>query len=139
VQQLAVGGNRLRAGDLVRAVDVGLADLVVADGDDPLRRHRANMLAGDAGIDIRDLRACHALGVLQRLADGACGLLDVGDDAAPHAGGTGLANAEHLDRRATLRGAHHLADDGGGASGPDVESGDETVRVHGSLAITWSR
>ena len=139
VQQLAVLRDRLRARHLVRAIDVGLVDLVVAHGDDALGGHRLHVLAGDAGVHVGDRRARHALGVLQRLADRARRLLDVGHDAAAHAGRARLADAEHLDRRMLRQVADDLGDDGGRLGRADVESGDEAFRVHGNLAITWSR
>ena len=85
------------------------------------------------------LRAGHALGVLHRFANRARRLLDVGHDAAAHAGRARLPDAEHLDRRMLRQIALDFGDDGGRLRGPDVESRDEAFRIHWSLAITWSR
>ena len=130
VQQLPVLRNRLRAGDFVRAVDVGLVDLVVAHRDDALARHRLDVLTGDARVDLLHLRARHALGVLHRLANRARRLLDVGDDAAAHARGPRLSDPQHLDGGMPGKIALDFGDDGGGLRRPDVESRDEAFRIH---------
>ena len=64
MQQFAVGRNRLRPRDLVRAIDIVLVDLVTAHGDDALARHGLYVLAGDTSVQLLHLRAGHALGVL---------------------------------------------------------------------------
>src|SRR4051812_21794894 len=138
VEQLAVGGNRLRARDLVGAVDVLLADLVAAHGDDAFADHCLDVLAGDPGVELLHLRPGHPLRILQRLTNRARRLLDVGNDAASHTRGTRLADAEELDRGMLRQIARRFGDDGGRLGGPDVESRDEAFRIHGSLAMTWS-
>ena len=139
MQQLAVRWNSLRPSNLVGAVHVGFRDLVVADRDDALGRHRADMFAGDAEVDLGDLRAGHPLSVLERLPNGAGGFLDVGNDTAAHARGACLADAEHLDGRMLGQVADDFGDDSGRLGRANIQSGDEAVRVHGNLAITWSR
>src|SRR5205085_1040718 len=101
--------------------------------------HRADVLARDPEIHLGNLRTRHPLGILQRLSDRARRLLDVSDDAAAHAGRARLADAEHLNARMLRQVADDFGDDGGRLRGTDVESGDEAFRVHGNLAITWSR
>ena len=139
MQELAVLGDGLGARDLVRPVDVGLVNLVVAHGDDPLRRHRLHVLAGDPGVDVGDRRARHPFGVLQRLPDRPRRLLDVAHDAAAHAGRPRLPDPQHLDGGVLREIADDFGDDGGRLGRADVQSCDEAFRVHGNLAITWSR
>jgi hypothetical protein len=130
VQQLALRGNRLRARDLVRAIHVGLVDLVAAHGDDALADHRLHMLAGDARIQLVHLSARHAFRILERLADRARRLLDVGHDAASHARGACLPDAQHFQRRTFRQLTDDFTDDGGRLRGADVDAGDESVGVH---------
>src|SRR5688500_12046169 len=140
MQQLALRGNGLCARDLVGAVHVGLVDLVPADRDDALARHRLHVFARDARVHLVHLHAPHAFRVLNRLANGARGLLDVGHDATTHPGGPGLADPQHFQGRMLREIADDFADDGGRLRGADVEAGYDAVGVHwGIRAITWSR
>ena len=94
------------------------------------------MLAGDARVDVMHLPTGHPLGVLNRFANRARGLLDVGNDAATHARCPGLSDTEDLERRMLRQIADDFADHGGGFGGPDIESRDEPVRIHWRRAIT---
>ena len=93
VQQLAVLRNRLRAGDVVGAIDVRLGDLLAVHGDDAGGDHRADVLTGDSRIDALHLRARHPFGVLDRLLDRARRLFDVGDDSSAKSGRPRLPDA----------------------------------------------
>jgi hypothetical protein len=134
VQQLAVGRDRERARDGVHPVDVGAHDLVAGHGDDPLARHGAHVLAGDAGEHRLGARARHALGLLDGRAHRARRLLDVGHRAAAQPGGARLGDAEHAHAGAPRRAAHRLGDDRRGARGADVERHHQPFRLHALLA-----
>ena len=83
VEDLAVGRDRHRPGDLDGPVDVLAADLAVVAGDRDLagRVEALDVLAADADEGAVDLPAGQALGLLDRVGDGADGLVDVDDDA----------------------------------------------------------
>ena len=83
VEDLAVGRDRHRAGDLDRPVDVLAGDLAVVAGDRHLARRveALDVLAADADEGAVDLPARQALGALDRVRDRADGLVDVDDDA----------------------------------------------------------
>ena len=140
MEQLAVLGNHLRAGHLVRAIDIGAGDLAAIHGDDPLARHRLHVLAGDADIHRVDLGAGHSFGVGEGLADRARRFLDVADDAAAEPRRARLSDAEDLHHRVARQLANDFRDQRGGLRAPDVEPGN---KVHGFghciLAMTWSR
>src|SRR6476469_9236274 len=139
VQQLAVLWKGLSPRDRVRALDVGLRDLVAVDCDDALARHGLHVLAGYSRVDLADLRARHALRVGHRLLNRARGLLNVGHHAATKPRGSRLPHAEDANGRVAREIAHDLRDDRGGLGRSDVEPGYESFDVHWSLAITWSR
>ena len=84
VEDLAVGRDRDRPGLLDRAPDVVAADLAVVGGDGDLagRVEALDLRAADADEGLVDLPAGQPLGPLDRVRDGADGLLDV-DDRAP--------------------------------------------------------
>src|SRR6185436_18733817 len=79
------------------------------------------------------------LGVLEGALDGLGRFFDVRHDAAAHARGARLADAEDLDARMSRQVALDLGDEGGGLGRADVEASDETFRIHCGRAITWSR
>src|SRR5690349_1900445 len=133
VQELAVLRNCLRASDRVRAIDVGLRDLVAVDRDDALARHRLHVLAGNARVHLGDLRAGHSFGVGHRLLNRARRFLDVRHDTAAKPRRTRLADAENANGRVAREIAHDLRDDGGGLGRSDVEPGYESFDVHWSL------
>jgi hypothetical protein len=136
MQQLSILRHRLRPSDFVRAVHVGLRDLLPVDGDDSLACHGADVLTRDAGIDRIDLDARHSFGVFNGLLDRARCLFDVGDDSASQAGRPRLANAKDSQSRHAPTVAHRFSDDGGGLRGTDVQTSDDSFGVHCSLAIT---
>ena len=83
VEDLAVGRDGHRPGDLDRAVDVLAADLAVVAGDRDLagRVEALDVLAADADEGAVDLPAGQPLGLLDRVGDRADRLVDVDDDA----------------------------------------------------------
>ena len=83
VQDVAVGRDRDRPGDLDGAVDVLAGDLAVMGGDRDLaaRVEALDVLAADADEGPVDLPARQPLGALDGVRDRADGLVDVDDDA----------------------------------------------------------
>ena len=83
VEDLAVGRDRHRAGDLDGAVDVLAGDLAMVGGDRDLaaRVEALDVLAADADEGAVDLPARQPLGALDGVGDRADGLVDVDDDA----------------------------------------------------------
>jgi hypothetical protein len=136
VEKLAILGHRLRARDVVGPVHIGLGDLFPVDGDYALAGHRADVLSGDSRIDGVDLGASHSLGVLDRLLDGASGLLDVGDDTSPQSSCARLTHSENPERGQAAAIASSFGDHGGGFRRTDVQTSDDAFGVHCSLAIT---
>ena len=135
VEQLAIRGNRLRAGHFVGALDVGARHLVAIHGDDARAVHRLDVLARDSRVHAIHLHARHSLGLAHRFLDGLCGLLNVGDDAAAHSRGARVAHAENF-QRAVERITDRLGDDGGSARRAYVEAGDQSFGIHCVLAMT---
>jgi hypothetical protein len=77
VDHLAVHGDGHRLGGVDHPGDVGLADLLVLDRDDPRAVHALDVAAGDAGVDGGHLAAGHQLGLLDGALDRAHGGLDI--------------------------------------------------------------
>ena len=131
VQQLSVLWDGLRSRHLVCAVDIGFGDLVAIHGDDSLADHRAHVLSGNSRIESIDLRSRHPLGVFDRFPDRPCGLLDVGDDPLPQPGRASLTDAENFEiRRALGVGRYRLANYRRRLRRTDVQSGDDSFRIH---------
>ena len=86
----------------------------------PSERWRADVAAGDAGVDGADLDAGHRLGRLDRVADRAHRPVDVGDDPLAEAATGHVADPEDGDAVGV-----DLADDGRHLGGADVEADDD--------------
>ena len=86
----------------------------------PSRRLRADVAAGDAGVDGPDLDAGHRLRALDRVLDRAHRPVDVGDDALAEAAARDVADAEDGDPVGV-----DLADDGAHLRRADVEADDD--------------
>ena len=139
MQQFPVARNRLRAGDFVRAVDVRTRDFVAVDRHDALAGHGLDMLAGNADEQRFDPLPSHAFGIPERLRNRAGRFFDVRNHAASESRCARRSDAEHPEHRSARQLASHLCDDGGGVRGADVECSNETVRTHGSRAMTRLR
>ena len=128
VEDLAVGRDRDRAGDLDGAVDVLAGDLAMVRGDRDLagRVDALDMLAADADEGAVDLPAGQALGPLDRVGDGADGLVDVDDHALLEAGGGNGAVAH--DRQPAV--AAHLADERADLARADVDADEDRFPFH---------
>src|SRR5690606_9734174 len=94
VQHLLVGRNGHRLGGVQYPVDIRLHYLALADGDDAMGVHAADMVAGDAGEHRVDLAACHQLRLFDGALDGLHGGLDIHHDALLHAAGRMRADAD---------------------------------------------
>ena len=77
VEDLAVGVDRDGARAFEDALDVGAGDLAAGDGGDAVGAWRADVAAGDAGVDRADLDAGHRLRGVDRVADRAHRPVDV--------------------------------------------------------------
>ena len=128
VEDLAVGRDRDRAGDLDGAVDVLAGDLAMVRGDRDLagRVDALDVLAADADEGAVDLPARQALGPLDRVRDGADGLVDVDDHALLEAG-RGHGAVAH-DRQPAV--AAHLADERADLAGADVDADEDRFPFH---------
>ena len=143
VDDLAILRQADRARGLDRALDVRLAHLAVlaGDGHDAAAVDAADMAAGDAGVDARDLDARHLLGLADGGPDRLHGRVDVDHDAAAEAARGRAADADDVEAGRPDR----LADDGADLRGADVEADDEVRRLGAShqapprRRTTWSR
>src|SRR5207248_3006279 len=115
-----------RARGLDGALDVRLAHLAVlaGDGHDAAAVDAADVAAGDAGVDARDLDARHLLGLADGRPDRLHGRVDVDDDATAEAARGRAADADDVEADRPDR----LADDGADLRGADVEADDEARR-----------
>ena len=125
VQQLLVGRDVDGLGRFDHARHVGRGDFLVLDRDHAARIERADMAAGDAGIDVADLAVGHQLGFFERALDRFDGGLDVDDDALLQA--LRLVLTESDDLVASV--GHHLGHHRHHLGGADVESDDQIFRV----------
>jgi hypothetical protein len=128
VEDLAVGRDRHRAGDLDRPVDVLAGDLaMVPRHRDLARRVEAlDVLAADADEGPVDLPAGQPLGALDGVGDRPHGLIDVDHDALLEPG-SGHGAMTH-DRQPPI--ATHLADEGADLAGADVDADEDRFSFH---------
>ena len=135
VEDLAVGVDRDGARAFEDALDVGARHLAAGDGRDAVGRLRADVAAGDAGVDGADLDAGHRLrrldGVLDRArrSSRCCETMPL---RSPRQGT--VADAE--DRDPVLG---DLADDGAHLRGADVEADDDFGFVFHIAASIYAR
>ena len=137
VEDLAVGRDRDRPGDLDRAVDVLAGDLAMMRGDGDLagRVEALDVLAADADEGAVDLPAGQPLGPLDRVRDRADGLVDVDDDALLEAG-RGDGPVAH-DRQPAV--ATHLADERADLARADVDADEDRFAFHHGRSCLPSR
>ena len=128
VQDVAVGRDRDRPGDLDGAVDVLAGDLAVMGGDRDLaaRVEALDVLAADAHERPVDLPAGQPFGALDGVGDRADGLVDVDDDALLETRG-GHGAVAH-DRQPAV--AAHLADEGADLARADVDADEDRFSFH---------
>ena len=128
VEDVAVGRDRHRAGDLDRPVDVLAGDLAMVRGDRDLaaRVEAVDVLAADADEGAIDLPARQPLGALDRVGDRADGLVDVDDDALLQPG-RGHGAVAH-DRQLAV--ATDLADEGADLARADVDADEDRFTFH---------
>ena len=133
VEDVPVGRDGDRPGDLDRAVDVLARDLAVVrrDRDLAARVEALDVLAADADEGAVDLPAGQALGALDRVRDRADGLVDVDDDALLEPGG-GHGAVAH-DRQPAV--AAHLADEGADLARADVDADQDRFSFHRSVRL----
>ncbi len=133
VEDVAVGRDRDRPGDLDGAVDVLAGDLAVMGGDRDLaaRVEALDVLAADADEGPVDLPAGQPLGALDGVRDRADGLVDVDDDALLETRG-GHGAVAH-DRQPAV--AAHLADEGADLARADVDADEDRFSFHRSVRL----
>ena len=133
VEDVPVGRDGDRPGDLDRAVDVLARDLAVVrrDRDLAARVEALDVLAADADEGAVDLPAGQALGALDRVRDRADGLVDVDDDALLEPGG-GHGAVAH-DRQPAV--AAHLTDEGADLARADVDADQDRFSFHRSVRL----
>ena len=133
VQDVAVGRDRDRPGDLDGAVDVLAGDLAMMGGDRDLaaRVEALDVLAADADEGAVDLPAGQPLGALDGVRDRADGLVDVDDHALLETRG-GHGAVAH-DRQPAV--AAHLADEGADLARADVDADEDRFSFHRSVRL----
>ena len=118
MQYLLVGWDRHRLCRVDNAVNVLLKDLLIANGHNPVRIHRANVTAGDTHVNGVDLTARHQLGFLYRALYRIDRGFDIDHDTLFHTSGWMRADAHDL--HTTIR--VDLADNRDDLRGADIES-----------------
>ena len=133
VEDVAVGRDRDRPGDLDRAVDVLAGDLAMVGGDGHLsaRVEALDVLAADAHEGTVDLPAGQPLGALDGVGDRADRLVDVDDDALLEPG-RGHGAVAH-DRQPAV--AAHLADERADLARADVDADQDRFSFHRSVRL----
>ena len=134
VDDVAVDGQRDGARQLQHLGDVAGADFLVLDRDRAGRVDALDVAAGDAGVDLRDLAAGHALGLEDRLLDRRHRRVDVDDDALLEAARRVRADADDVEAVGS-----DLAHDRGDLGGADVEPDDDVGRSLGMRAANLRR
>jgi hypothetical protein len=122
-QQPLVVGDVDRLGRLDHTRHVDRRDLLVAHDHHAGAVLPADVAAGDAGVDVRDLAVGHHLGLFQRLLDALHGGVDVDHHAALEA--VRRCDAEPGDAQFAAR--QHLGHHGHHLGGADVQPDDEIL------------
>jgi hypothetical protein len=128
VEDLAIGWDRDRAGDLDGPIDVLSTDLAMVTGDRDLTRgvEAFDVLSADADECAVDLPAGQALGPLDGFGDRPDRLVDV-DDHALLEPGRRHGPVTH-DRQAPV--AADLPDEGADLAGADVDPDEDRFSFH---------
>src|SRR3990172_4454811 len=133
VDHLAVHGDRHRLGRVDHAAHVALPHLAVLHRHDPVGVEAADVTAGDARVDGRDLAVGHELRLFDGALDGLDGCLDVHHHALAQTPGRVRADAH--DVHAALAA---FGDDGADLRRSDVETDDQlVVACHDPLTPSW--
>ena len=118
VQHFLVGGNRHCLGGIDDALYVGAGDFAVADGDDAVGVHAADVAACNAGIDRMYLAPCHQFRFLDGTLNGLHRGLDIDNRTLLQTAGAMAANADDIETAVGL----DVADDGDDFGRADVQT-----------------